>query len=221
MWSNGARLRAQFFNARIGRAVMATTWVIVADSARARVLEAESANGPLTEVDALVHPASRLHPQKITSDLPGRSFDRGGQGRHAMESQVDPRRHEQVRFATELAHYLGTARTEGRFERLVIIAGPAFTIFHPISSVEDGFDVEVGFPVTRAVETAQVHTRLGRQQATDARTGLRGRQLPVGLVDQIDLDPPTASPTAARPAGAPVVAIGDVGDIQFLSPGVE
>ncbi len=105
---------------------MATTWVIVADSARARVLEAESANGPLTEVDALVHPASRLHPQKITSDLPGRSFDRGGQGRHAMESQVDPRRHEQVRFATEIADYLGAARTEGRFERLVIIAGPAF-----------------------------------------------------------------------------------------------
>ncbi len=40
------------------------------------------------------------------------------------------------------------------------IAGPAFAIFHFVSSVEDGFDVEVGFPVSRAVETAQVKTRL-------------------------------------------------------------
>jgi effector-binding domain-containing protein len=40
------------------------------------------------------------------------------------------------------------------------IAGPAFAIFHFITSVEDGSDVEVGFPVSRRVETAQVKTRL-------------------------------------------------------------
>jgi effector-binding domain-containing protein len=39
------------------------------------------------------------------------------------------------------------------------IAGPAFAIFYFVSSVEAGSDVEVGFPVTRAVETPQVHTR--------------------------------------------------------------
>ncbi len=41
-----------------------------------------------------------------------------------------------------------------------IITGPAFAIFHFISSVADGSDVEVGFPVSQAVETAQVKTRL-------------------------------------------------------------
>jgi effector-binding domain-containing protein len=41
-----------------------------------------------------------------------------------------------------------------------VIAGPAFAIFHFVSSVKDGSDVEVGFPVNRAVETAQVKTRL-------------------------------------------------------------
>jgi len=40
------------------------------------------------------------------------------------------------------------------------IAGPAFAILHFITSVKDGSDVEVGFRVTRRVETAQLHTRL-------------------------------------------------------------
>jgi len=41
-----------------------------------------------------------------------------------------------------------------------VIAGPPFAIFHFVSSVKDGSDVEVGFPVSRAIETAQVKTRL-------------------------------------------------------------
>ena len=40
------------------------------------------------------------------------------------------------------------------------IAGPAFAIFHFVTSVKDGSDVEVGFPVSRTVETAQLRTRL-------------------------------------------------------------
>jgi len=40
------------------------------------------------------------------------------------------------------------------------IAGPAFAILHFITSVKDGSDVEVGFTVSRRVETAQLHTQL-------------------------------------------------------------
>ena len=69
-----------------------------------------SATGPLSEIDALVHPEGRLHPREITSDLPGRAFDSGGEGRHAMESEFDPKRQEQVRFADEIATYLESAR---------------------------------------------------------------------------------------------------------------
>lgn len=39
------------------------------------------------------------------------------------------------------------------------IAGPAFAIFYFVSSVQGGSDVEVGFPVVRPVETAQIRTR--------------------------------------------------------------
>ncbi len=51
------------------------------------------------------------------------------------------------------------------FERLnqdipkEIISGPAFSIFHYITSVKEGFDVESGFPVTQAVQTNEIKTR--------------------------------------------------------------
>lgn len=40
-----------------------------------------------------------------------------------------------------------------------LVVGPALSIFHFVSSVTDGFDVEVGFPVRRAVEVGPVQTR--------------------------------------------------------------
>jgi len=41
-----------------------------------------------------------------------------------------------------------------------VIAGPAFCIYHWITSIRDGDDGEAGFPVYRAVETGDVRTRL-------------------------------------------------------------
>jgi effector-binding domain-containing protein len=40
------------------------------------------------------------------------------------------------------------------------IAGPAFCIFQFVTSVKEGFDAEVGFPVTQAVEEGVVKTRI-------------------------------------------------------------
>jgi effector-binding domain-containing protein len=40
------------------------------------------------------------------------------------------------------------------------ITGPAFCIYHFVTSVEDGSDVEVGFPVAQAVETDRIKTRM-------------------------------------------------------------
>jgi len=60
-----------------------TYWFIVANSTRARVIAITGRQGQPTEIAAWVHPESRLHEQELTSDLPGRSFDSHGQGRHA------------------------------------------------------------------------------------------------------------------------------------------
>lgn len=39
------------------------------------------------------------------------------------------------------------------------IAGPAFCVFQFVTSVQEGFDVEVGFPVTQAVRAGKIETR--------------------------------------------------------------
>jgi protein required for attachment to host cells len=104
---------------------MKTTWVLVANSTRARILEADKAIGPLNEVEALVHPEGRLHERDLTSDLPGRAFDSAGQGRHAMEQPVDPKQQEMITFARFLAQRLDEAREQGEFKQLIIVAAPA------------------------------------------------------------------------------------------------
>ncbi len=85
---------------------MTKTWVLVADNSRARIFLAETRNGPLLEIEALAHPESRLHAQELTSDLPGRAFDSGGQGRHAMELEVEPKQHEVHAFAKQISDRL-------------------------------------------------------------------------------------------------------------------
>ena len=82
------------------------------------------------------------------------------------ETGIEYRTYDETLVATTRTAIKARAELPAVLERLAqgvpgeAIAGPAFTIFHPISSVEEGFYVEVGFPVTRAVETAQVHTYL-------------------------------------------------------------
>lgn len=103
-----------------------TTWILVADSARGRVFEADSPDGPLAEITTLAHPEGRLHEQALTSDLPGRTFDRGGQGRHVMEDKIGAKEQETIRFALRIAEHLDTMRVETKFERLIIVAPPRF-----------------------------------------------------------------------------------------------
>ena len=103
-----------------------TTWVVAADSSRARILSCQNRQGHLEEVEALVRPESRLHGQALQSDGPGRAFDSGGQGRHAMEPKVDVKQQEAIRFAKQVCDTLTAAHGQGRFSKLYIVAAPAF-----------------------------------------------------------------------------------------------
>ena len=105
---------------------MAKTWVVVADSSSARILMAEKPGMGLSEIDALEHPEGRLHEQELTTDLPGKAFDSGGEGRHAMGSPVDPKKHEMIKFSKKVTDYLETGRSTGGFAKLYLIAPPAF-----------------------------------------------------------------------------------------------
>ena len=104
---------------------MADIWVVVANSSKARVLATKKSNGKLVEVDCLEHPEGRMHAQELTSDLPGRAFDSGGQGRHAMSNEVDPKRHELIMFVKEIAQMLEAGLAEKRFDKFYLLAPPA------------------------------------------------------------------------------------------------
>lgn len=105
---------------------MGTTWVLVAESSRAKIFEATGPRGALVELESLSHSAARQHEQDITSDLPGRSFDSLGGQRHRMDAPTSPKRHEAETFSRELAKRLDAAFSAGEFARLVLVAPPAF-----------------------------------------------------------------------------------------------
>lgn len=105
---------------------MCATCVVVAESSRARVFEMVNPRNPMKELVDMVHPQSRNHEQMLTSDRPGRTFDRYGQGHHAMEQEVGAKKQEALVFATQLAAYLQSNCTKNSFEDIIIIAAPEF-----------------------------------------------------------------------------------------------
>ncbi len=105
---------------------MKKTWILVADSSKARLFTVASASGPLIEVRDFLHPESRMHEQELTTDLPGKHRNDTGVGAHGFEQEVEPKEQEAIRFAGELADYLDKARNDGEYEQLVIVAAPKF-----------------------------------------------------------------------------------------------
>jgi protein required for attachment to host cells len=106
---------------------MSKPWIVVADQSKARIFTVDNPRGPLQEVEALEHPEGRERIQDLTTDLPGRAFDSSGVGgRHAMGTSVDPRQQEAIRFAKLIAEHVRSGCTQGRCDRLLLVAGPEF-----------------------------------------------------------------------------------------------
>ena len=105
---------------------MAYAWVVVADSARARIFSLEYASGPLQSVEDLVSPEARLKEQDLSSDRPGRSFDSYGTGRHSTEMATSAKSQIATAFAKDLAQRLKSGCNDRDYSRLVIIAEPQF-----------------------------------------------------------------------------------------------
>jgi len=105
---------------------MAHTWVVVAESSRARIFEMDGLQSPLRELDDLVNPDARAHERDLISDRQGRTFDSRGQGRHAKQPAASQKEHRSASFARELAVRMEKGRVLGEFENLIIIAAPEF-----------------------------------------------------------------------------------------------
>lgn len=104
---------------------MESTWILVADAARARQFRVERPRGPLIEEAGLVHPEERLPERELGADDPGRVRGPGGR-RHALGGEDGRHETEAVRFAAEVADFLREAREADRFRRLYLAASPHF-----------------------------------------------------------------------------------------------
>jgi protein required for attachment to host cells len=104
---------------------MPEIYVIVADSARARVFHAEGKTNPLVEIDLLEHPAGRLHSRDLTSDLPGHGANHVGAGKHKMDPASDPKQHELDNFSRDIANYLAELEKNRSIDQLMLAAPPA------------------------------------------------------------------------------------------------
>jgi protein required for attachment to host cells len=104
---------------------MKLTWILVADSTRARIFTADTPSSPLEEIEDFSHSIGRLHDREITSGLPGK-IKSSGAGGHTFEQPTDPKKHEADVFAHRIARHLEDAHNANRFEQLLIVADPAF-----------------------------------------------------------------------------------------------
>jgi len=103
---------------------MEKIWILVADSANARILATTARTAMPTEVKRLEHPEGRLKESELVTDQPGRSRESRGQG-HAMQ-EASATEHEEMLFAGEIVQTLDKARQEGKFESLILVAPPRF-----------------------------------------------------------------------------------------------
>ncbi len=105
---------------------MQTIWILAAGNAEAVIYASSGGKDSLCEYERFDHPEARLHDRELTSDLPGRTYDSSGQGRHAMEQALDPKKNEGLTFAKQLADYLHHACSTGTCSKLYVAAAPAF-----------------------------------------------------------------------------------------------
>jgi protein required for attachment to host cells len=107
--------------------------IVVADESEARFYDAASRRGPLHLAARITDPTARLHDRDLLTDRPGRKFDhaplgarRGATPRHTAGGEQSPRKHEAQVFARRVVAELERASRNGGFERVVVMASPAF-----------------------------------------------------------------------------------------------
>jgi len=102
---------------------MSKTWVVVAESSRAKIYEVEKNDSKksLKELVDFTHSISRSHKQHLNGSQQKES-------RHSLLSDTldTHKEHERVEFARELGQHLNSARNKGQFKKLILMSPPKF-----------------------------------------------------------------------------------------------
>jgi protein required for attachment to host cells len=113
---------------------MANTWIVAADSSRARFLQV-AGRGQLVEIESLLNPDGRMDERELITDAHPRFSGHGGIGKPGARSTSGPgsdrqetsaQEHATDLFAKRVGVYLDKARTEHRYDKLVLVAPPKF-----------------------------------------------------------------------------------------------
>lgn len=101
-----------------------TTWIVVANAGAARLFETK-ADDDVVELETLVNPYNRLHEQDLVSDRHGQSRNSTSMKTEGYEPP-SAKKHEQERFASQLAAHLEQAYNDHRFKTLYLVCSPTF-----------------------------------------------------------------------------------------------
>ena len=105
---------------------MLSTWVVVADSSRARFFSLASRTEPMQEFDGMVHIEGRMRELDEVSDRQGGIAGGHGEGDHTFEAPTDFKHHEAQLFAKQIGVKLERGRVNNEYAKLILIAPPAF-----------------------------------------------------------------------------------------------
>ena len=105
---------------------MTRTWIVVAESSRARIFEAATPAADLTEIEDRVHPAGRMHNRDLVSDRQGHDSGEAGSGPHVLDESTPAHVEEMHKFAREIAERLEQGLNDKAYDRLVMVAPPKF-----------------------------------------------------------------------------------------------
>ena len=140
-----------------------TTWVVIADGARAFIMANTGPGSGLTLVPGSPHEHDTAKTAELGSDRPGRTFASTHSGtRHAMEPKVDWHQFEEQKFAKDMAKLLDAARNRKAFDHLVLVAPP-----HTLGDLRAALDKQ-----TKALVTAEIAKDLTRHSIPDIPTHL-------------------------------------------------
>jgi protein required for attachment to host cells len=130
-----------------------TTWVVLADAGLIRIVESTGPGKGLREITAFESAARRRTARDQGSERPGRTGDRMGPGRHALEPHSDPKDVATEGFERALLTHLEEATKKNAFDRLILVAAPK--VLGDLRKMMDG---RLAVEATLAKDLTQVPT---------------------------------------------------------------
>ncbi|MGE6605607.1 host attachment protein [Halomonas sp. NPDC076908] len=101
-----------------------TTYIVVADAARARIFTRDALT--LAEQESMVHTEGRLHEGDLVTDSRGDVHESMSTTSRSAGQENSASKHENELFAKKVAQRLYSARVDNSMEKLIMVAPPKF-----------------------------------------------------------------------------------------------